>query len=276
MSAEPRRSGAGQVAIVTGAASGIGRHLVGALAQSGRQVLACDFDEAGLERARAAEGWPDSSVATTVFDVRDAAAWDAALAMAIERFGRLDLMLNVAGFLQAGWTHDIALEDIDRHLDINVKGVILGTRAAARHMVPRRSGHIINIGSLASLAPVSGLALYAASKFAVRGFSLAAAGDLKPHGVAVSLVMPDAVATPMLDQQVAYEEAALTFSGGAPLTVEDVTDAILKAVIPNRPLELALPWSRGALARAGSLWPGIGAVLDPLLRKKGRKNQAKR
>lgn len=271
-----RNTGAGQVAIVTGAASGIGRHLVGALAQSGREVLACDFDADRLADARAADKWPESSVTTTVFDVRDPVGWDATVALAVERFGRLDLLLNVAGFLQAGWTFDIALADIDRHIDINVKGVILGTCVAARHMVPRRSGHIINIGSLASLAPVSGLALYVASKFAVRGFSLAAAGDLKPHGVAVSVVMPDAVATPMLDQQVAYEEAALTFSGAAPLTVEEVGAAILKTVIPNRPLELALPWSRGAMARAGGLWPGLGAALDPLLRKKGRKNQAKR
>lgn len=276
MSGEPRVSGAGQVAIVTGAASGIGRHLVGALAKSGREVLACDFDADGLERARAAEGWPENAVATTVFDVRDAPGWDAAVALAVARFGRLDLLLNVAGFLQAGWIFDVALPDIDRHIDINVKGVILGTRAAALHMVPRRSGHIINIGSLASLAPVSGLALYTASKFAVRGFSLAAAGDLKAHGVAVSVVMPDAAATPMLDQQVAYEEAALTFSGSAPLTVEDISAVILKTVIPKRPLELALPRSRGTLAKAGTLWPGLGAMLDPLLRKKGRKNQAKR
>ena len=132
MSGEPRVSGAGQVAIVTGAASGIGRHLVGALAKSGREVLACDFDADGLERARAAEGWPENAVATTVFDVRDAPGWDAAVALAVARFGRLDLLLNVAGFLQAGWIFDVALPDIDRHIDINVKGVILGTRAARR------------------------------------------------------------------------------------------------------------------------------------------------
>lgn len=276
MSGGPRPSGAGQVAVVTGAASGIGRHLVGALVTSGRSVLAADVNEAGLDAARVAEGWPDSAVATTRFDVRQAEGWDAAIALALGRFGRLDLVLNVAAYLHPGWTQDIALEDVDRHIDINVKGVILGTRAAARHMVRQRSGHIINIGSLASLAPVSGLALYAASKFAVRGFSLAAAGDLKPHGVAVTVVMPDAVATPMLDLQVGYEEAALTFSGSAPLTVEDITRAILETVIPERPLELALPWTRGAMAKAGALWPGLAGRLDPLLRKKGRKNQAKR
>ena len=88
--------------------------------------------------------------------------------------------------------------------------------------------------------------------------------------------MPDAVATPMLDLQVGYEEAALTFSGSAPLTVEDITRAILETVIPERPLELALPWTRGAMAKAGALWPGLAGRLDPLLRKKGRKNQAKR
>ncbi|MCB9729436.1 MAG: SDR family oxidoreductase [Deltaproteobacteria bacterium] len=266
----------GQVVVVTGAASGIGRHLTAALAGTGRRVLACDIDEAGLARAMAEDAWPEARVLTFGLDVRDAAAWDSALALAGQRFGPVDVLMNVAGFLRAGWTHELELGDIDRHIDINTKGVILGTRAAARAMVPRKTGHIVNIGSLASLAPVSGLALYAASKFAVRGFSLAAAGDLRPHGVAVTVVMPDAVATPMLDQQVAQPEAALTFSGSAPLTVEDITHAILHKVLPHRPLELTLPWSRGAMARAGTLWPGIGALLDPLLRKKGLKNQASR
>jgi len=64
------------------------------------------------------------------------------------------------------------VEDIEMHFDVNTKGVILGTRAAAKRMVARRDGHVINVGSLASLAAVPGIALYSASKFAVRGFSL--------------------------------------------------------------------------------------------------------
>ena len=79
-------------------------------------------------------------------------------------------------------------------------------------MIPLGSGHIVNIASLASLVPSPGLALYSASKYAVRAFSLAAAEELREHGVAVTTVCPDAVRTAMLDKQLDYPEAALTFT----------------------------------------------------------------
>jgi 3-oxoacyl-[acyl-carrier protein] reductase len=120
---------------------------------------------------------------------------------------------------------------------------------------------------------VSGLSLYVGSKFAVRGFSLSAAEDLRPHGVAVTLILPDAVATPMLDAQVSYEEAALTFSGPRPLTVNEVGEAVLRA-LATRPLEVTLPLGRGALARLATVAPGSSRLLAPLLQKAGSKRQA--
>ena len=75
-------------------------------------------------------------------------------------------------------------EDVHRHFDVNVKGVIFGTRAAAARMIPQGHGHVVNIASMAALAPIPGLALYSASKYAVRAFSLAAAEELRAHGVA--------------------------------------------------------------------------------------------
>jgi 3-oxoacyl-[acyl-carrier protein] reductase len=140
-------------------------------------------------------------------------------------------------------------------------------------MVARGRGHILNIASLAGIAPVAGLTLYSASKFAVRGFTLAAATDLKPHGVAVTVVCPDAVATPMLALQEDFAEAALTFSGSKPLTVEEVGSAILDA-LESRPLEVALPHSRAILARFASAAPGLASHVDPWLRKKGIRTQA--
>lgn len=126
---------------------------------------------------------------------------------------------------------------------------------------------------LASLAPVPGLSLYTASKFAVRGLSLAAATELKPHGVAVTVVMPDAVQTPMLDLQVHYDEAALTFSGDRPLTVEDVERLVLTKVLTQKPLEVAFPLSRGALARAANTAPGVTSLIAPMLLQRGLATQ---
>jgi 3-oxoacyl-[acyl-carrier protein] reductase len=144
-----------------------------------------------------------------------------------------------------------------------------------RYFVAEKRGHIVNFGSLASLAPAPGLCLYAASKFAVRGFSLAAGQEFEPHGVALSLVMPDAVQTPMLDLQVDYPEAALTFSGSKPLTVEDIERVLFEVVLPDKPLEIAIPFSRGLISKMALVAPGLMRRVGPLLSAKGRRAQEK-
>jgi len=112
---------------------------------------------------------------------------------------------------------------------------------------------------LAALAPVPGLALYSASKFAVRGYSLVAGMELAEHGIAVTTICPDAVQTPMLDQQKDKEQAALTFSGARALIVQEVVDAILDNALKNKPLEIILPTMRGVIAKAANAFPTIAA-----------------
>ena len=102
---------------------------------------------------------------------------------------------------------------------------------------------------------------------------MAAAAELAPRGIAVTVVMPDAVQTPMLDLQVHYEEAAMTFSGDAPLTVRDIESAIVDKVLPDRPMELAIPLGRGLLARLANTAPAAALLLAPSLTKKGRQAQ---
>lgn len=262
-----------KVMLLTGAASGIGKHLARALAARGHRLLATDVNRAALETA--AQSWPKEKVALATLDVRSPADWEAALAQAVSRFGGLDVLLSVAGYLRPGQAITTDAAEVDRHFDINVKGVVHGTRVVGRYFAERKAGHIINIGSLASLAAVPGLPLYVASKFAVRGFSISSAMELAPHGVAVSLVMPDAVQTPMLDLQVDSPDAALTFSGAStPLTVEDIELALVEEVLPRRPLELTLPKGRGALARFAVALPGLANSLAPVLARKGAKAQA--
>lgn len=264
-----------QTMLLTGCASGIGRHLASVLAARGNRVLATDVNEEGLAREAEARGWDRSRVQTRKLDVRRAADWEAALDAAEGAFGPVDVVMNIAGYLHPAYVQDIGDSDLDLTLDVNVKGVILGTRAAARRMIPRRAGHIVNIGSLASMSPVPGLSTYATSKFAVRGFTLSAALELRPRGVSVTLVMPDAVDTPMLDKQVGYEEAALTFSGPRALTVEDIERAIVDEVLPDRPLEVAIPRSRAVLARFATAAPAAAQAIAPLMLKLGRRQQEK-
>jgi 3-oxoacyl-[acyl-carrier protein] reductase len=259
--------------VVTGCASGIGKQLTGALARDGHRVLATDVRLDAL-RAAAAEGaWSEERVHLRALDVRDAAAWDATVDEAVAAFGRVDVVMNVAGYLKPGYVVDTVPEDVDRHLDINTKGVIFGTRAAARHMLTQGGGHVVNIASMAALAPVPGISLYTASKYAVRAFSLAAAQELRPRGVYVTVVCPDAVATPMLDLQKDYKEAALTFSAPRILTTDEVVALLLGDVLRRRPLEVILPRSRGWLARVADIFPELGVYLGPLLQRQGASKQ---
>ena len=258
--------------VITGCASGIGRVVADRLVASGHRVLATDLDGDTLERYAQDRAWPTRARRARV-DVTSADDWRRVLGEADEAWGGLDVLYNVAGYLQPGYAHAFALEDIDRHIDINVKGVMIGTRLAAERMVAQGHGHIVNIASMAALAPVPGLSLYSASKYAVRSFSLAAALELADRGVAVTVVCPDAVATPMLDKQVGYDEAALTFSGTRVLTADEVAVAITTRVLRDRPLELAIPRSRKVLARLADLVPEVAHLAAPLLRRQGRMKQ---
>lgn len=265
--------------IVSGAASGIGRHMARVLAGAGHCLLLVDIDSDGLQRLRAEPAFADETrIATRVLDVRDVAGWESAVAEAVERYGRLDVMLNIAGYLLPGYVHEVDVDVLDRHVDINAKGVMYATRAAARRMIEQGGGHIVNVASIAGISPVPGLAAYAASKHAVRGFTLSVAHELRPHGIDVSVVCPDAVETPMLELQVGYEEAALTFGAGRGLTLREVERALLE-VLERRPLErvIAVPRSsRGVGAKLGGAFPAASGRVLGWLRAQGRKAQRRR
>ena len=287
--------------LITGAASGIGHDLARTLHRQGHRILATDLDESRL-RARSPRrtesvGEDDNHQDggrehgghehlqpgdappgnrrwhPAALDVRNPRDWERLLQRAVDLWGGLDTLLNVAGYLKPGEIRSATIEDVHLHFDVNVKGVVFGTRAAARLMKHQGSGQIVNIASLASLAPIPGMALYSASKYAVRGFSLAAAEELREHGITVTTVCPDAVATPMLDLQLHYPEAALTFTAPRILSTSEVTNVILKRVLGKRRRLVAFPIHRAWLARFADLFPASQSWLVKFLRRRGRKRQ---
>lgn len=274
MASNDSKHGGSQVMMITGAASGIGRHLAEVLAAKNHRLLLADVNEAGLAALVQARQWPADRVVCRSLDVRNAAQWQAMIDLAVGQWGRLDVLLNVAGVVRPGLVHESTPEDVAYHIDIDTKGVIFGSQAAAKQMVAQQGGHIINFASMAALAAVPGIALYSASKFAVRGFSLALAHELRPHGVAVTNICPDAVQTPMLDLQLDYPQAALTFSGKRPLTVEDLGKLVVERVLPRRPVEATLPRYRGWMAKLSSLSPAMALTMLPGLTKQGLQRQA--
>lgn len=265
--------------LVSGAASGIGRHMARALHRAGHRLLLVDIDDAGLARTVREHGLEgDACVVCSAFDVRDAKSWAAAAELALTRFGQIDYALNIAGFLQPGYVHESSADELARQLDVNAKGVVLATHAIAPHMVRQRRGHIVNVASLAGLSHVPGLAAYCASKHAVRGFSLAVSHELAPHGVHVSVLCPDAVETPMLTLQESYPEAAMVFGGGRGLTLDEVEAAFFR-IFRDKPLELVLDvpgTGRAVAAKAANLMPSLTRRFAPFVARKGRAVQDRR
>lgn len=261
--------------LVTGCASGIGKHLTEELVRRGHRVCATALQMDVLASIAREGNWPDDRVMMRQLDVREPESWDRVVAEAVAKFGGIDVLLNVAGFLQPGWLHKITPADVHRHFDVNTKGMIFGTMAASKPMTAQGSGHIVNIASLAAVTPVSGISLYSASKYAIRSFSLSVAGELKSKGVAITVVCPDGVATPMLEREKSYEESALVFSAPRILTVEEVTETVLGRVLEKKPLEVFMPASRGWLGRLGDVFPGLHLRLEPVFRRIGQAKMAR-
>lgn len=260
------------VAIITGAASGIGKHWALALIKDGYRLVLADINEEGLAAAFPPRITPDH-VLTRPHDVTRVESWLALFQTALNTFGRVDYLFNVAGIITPGYIHETDVAQIDRHLNVNAKGTMIGCKLAAELMIEQKQGHIINVSSLAGIAPVPGLSLYAASKAAVRSFSLSLANELYDKGVFVTVICPDLVDTPMLDLQLEYPAAALTFSGSSrPLTVRDMEKAFRQAM-QDKPLEIALPSSRGFLSKIASLFPRTNRWLRHSLTRKGTRQQ---
>ena len=259
-----------RVAAVTGAASGIGAQLTRHLLKDGWHVAALDVQ--AIEAADLLEYSRNGQLLCTQLDVSNASDWERVLDQIVAHFGSLNVLINNAGIIIPALIANCTAEQIDRHVDINLKGVMYGTSLAAARMInAAKGGHIINVSSMAGIAPVPGIGAYTASKFGVRAYSLVASQELKEHGIAVTCVCPDLVNTPMLDQQLHYKEAAITFSGPGALSPTSVAAAIVKS-LENRPIELIIPAHRGWISKLASMFPWLMPPLKRFMEKRGLRN----
>jgi NADP-dependent 3-hydroxy acid dehydrogenase YdfG len=211
---------------------------------------------------------------SSVLDVRDAAACQAAARTTAERGGGLAVWVNNAGVLVTGpaWTN--TPEQRQLMLDVNVGGVMNGTVAAIEEMRDHGGGQVVNIASLAGLVAVPGETVYAGTKHAVMGFSLSTQADLRRAGVRdieISCICPDGIWTPMLEDKLDDPEAALSFTGRL-LDPEDVAAAVDRVL--DRPRQVtAVPRWRGAQVRLIDLAPGLALRALPLIVGQGRRAQ---
>jgi 3alpha(or 20beta)-hydroxysteroid dehydrogenase len=188
----------GKVALITGSAGGIGAAAARRLAEEGAQLLLTDTDAAGAEELAQELGSPASARAHDVTNERD---WKGVISWALERHGRIDILLNNAGVFLAAPLAETSLEAFRGVIDVNVVGVFLGMRAVAPAMTEQQGGSIINVSSVAGLTGSPYLVAYSASKWAVRGMTKVVAKELASSGVRVNSLHPGQIDTDMNARQ---------------------------------------------------------------------------
>ena len=231
----------GAVAVVTGAASGIGRALAVDLAKLGAQLALADMNTSGLEETRKLLG--DAVVRTYTVDVSQAAAVEDFAQRVQQDFGRTQLLVNNAGVALMGTFAEVSLEDMQWLIGINFWGVVHGCKFFMPMLEREPDAHIVNLSSIFGLIGPPGQSAYAASKFAVRGFSESLREELRPNtSIKVTSVHPAGIATPIAQASragravtaAARQEAEEYFKRVAVITPQEASRVIIKGILGNK------------------------------------------
>jgi NADP-dependent 3-hydroxy acid dehydrogenase YdfG len=180
-----------KVIVITGASSGLGAAAARHLAQAGARVVLGARRRDRLAALAQELGLPDEAAVQT--DVTDRAEVARLVDGAVALHGRIDVILNNAGLMPHSPLERGRVDDWDRMIDVNIKGVLYGIAAALPHMVRQKSGHIINVSSVAGHKVRPGSAVYAATKAAVRMLSEGLRQEVKPHNIRTTIISPGAV-----------------------------------------------------------------------------------
>jgi len=253
----------GKIALVTGAASGIGFAVAQALAAEGSRVILADID--GDELVRAAAAIPGAE--TIVLDVTNRDQW----ALARERFGTIDILVNNAGIGPDGFAlADMDAESFDRIIRINLTSVFNGISTFAAAMRDRGSGHIVNTASMAGLTASPRLGGYTAAKFGVVGMSEVLRAEMLPHGVGVSVLCPGYVATRLAETTgkagSPVPSATMSATTATPLDAAIVGQMVVDAIRSGKPLIVTHGQYRSAvenrLKNVAAAFDGVPASTD--------------
>lgn len=250
---EPK-SVANKVVAVTGGARGIGLAIAAALHGSGAKVAVGDIDDTTVKEAGDRLGLAVSRK----LDVTDRASFTAFLDTVENDLGPLDVVINNAGVIAVGPGVDESDDVTHQLLDVNVFGVILGTKLAAQRMLPRRSGHVINIASLGGVLPTEGIATYCATKHAVLGYTDTVRMENRGSGVHFSSIMPTLTNTEMT-LGIGHAKG---FKNAEP---EEIAAAVI-GVIAKPEARVVVPRSIGVTVSAQRLLPrGVAEAMGRVL-----------
>ncbi len=257
--------------IITGGSEGVGAAAARLFADAGANLLLVARDKKNLE-AMAEELRGRTRVEIFAMDVSDADACVDLFKKANFEFGRIDVLVNNAGYHKRGPVESVNADELARMIDVNLKAPIMLTRIALPYLREANGGAIINVGSLAGRAPIPNSATYAASKAGLRSFTYALAQEFTDNKIKVAVVSPGPIDTGFIMANI-DNVSDITFS--QPIsTAEEVAQVILD-LCSNSQREVAMPWISGVLTTAAYLMPGLWRALRPMLERRGAKVKAK-
>lgn len=257
--------------VITGASEGIGAATARLFADAGANLMLVARSKKNLE-AIAGELRDKTRVEIFPMDVVDVDACNDVFKKAAFEFGRIDILINNAGFHARGNVRDVDATDLGRIIDVNLKAPIILTRIALPYLEEAGGGAIVNVASLHGRLASAGAATYSSSKFGLRIFTLALAEELRETNTKVAVVSPGPVDTGFIMSNL-NEIDDIVFS--QPMSsAHEVGQAILD-LCGNRVHEQAMPRSSGMLTTVAYLMPWLGSFLKPMLEKKGAKVKAK-
>jgi NADP-dependent 3-hydroxy acid dehydrogenase YdfG len=255
-----------RVVAITGASAGIGRATALRLARDGAAIVACARRADRLAELAGTIGAARGDVLTMVADVTREADMQGLVTRAVERFGRLDVMICNAGFGIYGAIDHITPEQMRKLVDINYFGTYYATRAALPLFRRQGTGHVVMVSSIVGKRGVPFMGAYSATKFAQVGLAECLRAEVAGSGIHVSVVYPVSTTTEFVEVLERETGSAISISQGPRQTAEQVADAIARAIVRPVPEVYPLKKARG-LVLLNAIAPGF---CDRLVKRYGR------
>lgn len=249
-----------KVVIVIGGSGGIGSAIVNILASYDAKVCAA------YHRNITADYY-DKNICWIQADITKLEDRERLLSFSLQKFGKIDVLINCAGYLEPGEFSSLEPNQINHMIDLNLTSTIILIQKTLELMKEQQNGHIINIGSLGGIVPMPYSSVYSATKFALRGFSFSLAEELKGTGVNLSLITPGSVVTKMLDYEAQADNSAMSFVSN-PISPIKVADAVLK-VIHKPTVEKIIPRGQSFGSKLLVFSPGLFSFLYKILHRIG-------
>jgi short-subunit dehydrogenase len=256
------------VALVTGAAGGIGREIALLLDREGYRLVLVDVSESGLGRVAGELRRTPRCIATDITQLPNVQRIREEVLAA---HGRLDVLVNNAGVVVTTPFEEASYEEIERELGVNYRSILYFMREFVPVMKARGGGSVVSNCSLGGILPLKEAPGYCGTKFGLRGFMLSQSLALRRFGIRVSTVYPTAVDTPMLRHEAVHGGSLMNFVS-EPQRPAAVARAVLRAIRTGK-REIAVPWSEGWLCKLLGAFPALIPLLLPILEPIARRNR---